>query len=292
VSLRRFDLPLRQSAASRFLPWMIGGLLYLAMVALAVAAIADEALRLYGMRAQLVTVSLPSVHDASRGDQKVAQAVDILRRTPGVTSVVPVPREELAALVEPWLDDFERDMDVPLPRLIDVTLDPRARPDLPALQNRLAEVVEGATVGIEALSRDSAERLAAFLRAWGSAAGIVALLGTLALVGLITWVSLRINADSVELLRSMGAPDRYLARQFERHALLSSAQGGLIGCVLALLTVTGLLYSSRRMQLVETIELQLSPLDWVLLACVPVVAALLITAVARATALWGLARTP
>jgi cell division transport system permease protein len=292
MSLRRFDLPLRQSAVSRFLPWTIGGLLYLAVVALAVAAIADEALRLYGLRAELVTVSLPSVQDARRGEQDVARAVDILRRTPGVTSAVPVPPEELEALVEPWLDDFKGGTDLPLPRLIDVIVDPRARPDLPALQERLAEVVEGATVGVEALSRDRAERLAAFLRAWGSGAGVVALLGTLVLVGVITWVSLRMNTDSVELLRCMGAPDRYLARQFERHALVSSAQGGLIGCVVALLTVVGLLYSSRRMQLAEAVELQLAPLDWLLLACVPVVAALLITAVARVTALWGLARTP
>jgi cell division transport system permease protein len=292
MNLLRFDLPLRQSAASRFLPWTIGGLLYLAVVALAVAAIADEALRLYGLRAELVTVSLPSAEDPRRGEQGVAQAVDILRRTPGVTSVVPVPPEELEALVEPWLDDFKSGADLPLPRLIDVIVDPRAPPDLAALQERLAEVVEGATVGVEALSRDRAERLAAFLRAWGSGAGLAALLGTLVLVGLITWVSLRMNTDSVELLRCMGAPDRYLARQFERHALVSSAQGGLIGCVMALLTVLGLLYSSRRMQVAEAVELQLAPLDWVLLACVPVVAALLITAVARVTALWSLARTP
>ena len=290
ISLRRFDLPLRQSAASRFLPWTIAGLLYLAVVALAVAAIADEALRLYGLRAELVTVSLPSVRDAGRSEQNVTEAVDILRRTPGVTSAVPVPPEELEALVEPWLD--ESGTDLPLPRLIDVTVDPQARPDLAVLEQRLAEVVEGARIGVEALSRDRAERQAAFFRAWGSGAGTVALLGTLALVGLITWVGLRANVDSVELLRSMGAPDRYLARQFERHALVSSAQGGLIGCVLALLTVIGLLYSSRRMQLAEAIELQLAPLDWVLLACVPVVAALLITAVARMTALWGLARIP
>lgn len=292
MKLRRFDLPLRQSAASRFLPWTIGGLLYLAVVALAVAAIADEALRLYGLRAELVTVSLPSVNDAGRGERHVAQAVDILRNTPGVRSVVPVPPAEVAALVEPWLDDFKSAADLPLPRLIDVIIEPEAKPDLPALQQRLAEVVAGATVGVEALSRDRAERLAAFLRAWGSSAGIAALLGTLALVGLITWVSLRMNTDSVELLRCMGAPDRYLARQFERHALMSSAQGGLIGCALALLTVMGLLYSSRRMQLAEAIELQLPLLDWVLLACVPVVAALLITAVARVTALWSLARAP
>ena len=33
MNLPRLDLPLRQSAASRFLPWTIGGLLYLAVVA-------------------------------------------------------------------------------------------------------------------------------------------------------------------------------------------------------------------------------------------------------------------
>ena len=100
------------------------------------------------------------------------------------------------------------------------------------------------------------------------------------------------STDSVELLRCMGAPDQYLARQFERHALLSSVQGGLIGCALALVTVGLLLYSSRRMQVAEGIDLQVPPLDWLLLVCVPGVAALLITAVTRMTALWSLARTP
>jgi cell division transport system permease protein len=292
MNLRRFDLPLRHNAASRFLPWAIGGLLYLAVVALAVAAIADEALRLYDLRRELVTVTLPSVQDGRGGEQKVAQAVDLLRSTRGVTSAVPVPPEELEALVEPWLGTPEGDLDLPLPRLIDVTVEPQAGPDLAALEKRLAEVVEGATIRVEALDRDRAERSAAFFRGWGSAAGTGALLGTLAVAALITRISLRMSTDSVELLRCMGAPDQYLAREFERHALLSSVQGGLIGCALALVTVGILLYSSRRMQVAEGIDLQVPPLDWLLLVCVPGVAALLITAITRMTALWSLARTP
>lgn len=288
MRLRHFDLPLCQSAGSRFLPWTIGGLLYLAIVALAVAAIADEALRLYGARATMVTVTMPSFQEGSRAEQEMAEAMDIVRKTRGVTSAVPVPPEEVAALVKPWLGDVEADIvDLPLPRLIDVTLDPHTEADLPALEQRLRRVVEGATVGAEASSRDRAE-LAAFLRAWGSAAGVVVLLVMLALVGLITRISLRIHAGSVELLRSMGATDGYLARQFERHALLSSLQGGLVGLVLALLTVLGILYSSYRMQVADAIELHVPPSDWLLLACVPAVAALLITAVARITARWGL----
>jgi cell division transport system permease protein len=130
------------------------------------------------------------------------------------------------------------------------------------------------------------------LRLWGVGGGVTVLLAMLALVGLITQVSLRMTADSVELLRCMGASDRYLARQFEHHALLSSVQGGLAGLVLALLTVLGILYSSDHMQLAEAIEPQLPPMDWLLLACVPAIAALPIMAVARLSALWGLLRTP
>jgi cell division transport system permease protein len=292
MNLRRFDLPLQQSAASRFLPWTIGGLLYLAVVALAVAGVADEALRLYGMRTKLVTVSLPSIEDARRGEREMAAAIEMLNGTQGVISAVPVPPEELEALVQPWLGTAKASVDLPLPRLIDVTVDPQAKPDLPALQARLGAVIQGATIGVEALSRDRAERLAAFFRAWSSGLGVAALLGTLALVGLITVASLRMNSDHVELLRLLGAPDRYLARQFERHALLSSLQGGLIGFALALLTIIGLLYSSRRMDLAEAIELGLRPLDWILLACMPAIVALLAMGVARIAAHWGLARTP
>ena len=42
----------------------------------------------------------------------------------------------------------------------------------------------------------------------------------------------------------------------------------------------------------ETYRLHLSSMDWLLLACVPAIAALPIMAVARLTALWGLLRTP
>lgn len=290
MSRRRFDLPLEQTAASRFLPWSVGGLLYLAVVALALAALADDALRKYGARAKLVTVTLPSASDATRGERQMARAVDLLLQTRGVTSAVPVPAEDLEALIEPWLGSVETTNGLPLPRLIDVTLDPRAQPDLVRLQERLRDVVEGATIGVEALSRDRAERLALFLRGWGSGAGVAALLGTLVLVVFMTRLSLGMNAETIELLRCMGASDRYLARQFERHALLSGLRGGVIGFALAVGTVLAMLYSGRRMELTGAIELTLRPLDWILLACVPVIIAFLVMAAARTTAIRGLAR--
>ena len=43
---------------------------------------------------------------------------------------------------------------------------------------------------------------------------------------MITRSSLRAQAQIVELLRSMGAPDSYLARQFERYALRAACAAG------------------------------------------------------------------
>lgn len=287
---RPFDLPLDQTAASRLLPWTLASLIYLAVVALAVTAVADGALRNFGLRAKLVTVTLPAVEELAADERDVETALRILRATRGVTSARPVPPDELVKLVEPWLGTARTGLDLPMPRLIDVTLDPGAKPDLESLQADLEGAVPGATMGIEALSRDRAERLAAFFRAWSGGVGIAILLLLLGVVVLLTRLTLRMQSQTVELLRSMGAPDSYLVRQFERHALLSSLRGGLLGFVLGALTVLAMIYSSRRMDLTGSIPLSLRPMDWLLLACVPVVGALLATVLARITALWGLAR--
>ncbi len=292
MNLKRLDLPLYQTAVGRFLPWTIAGLVYLAVLALAMAAVADGALRIYNLRAKLVTVTLPSVEDAGQSAQQIKAALDVLQQTRGVTSATPVPPEELERLIEPWLGNVKEATDLPLPRLIDVTLDPQAKPDLPALQDKLQQIVAGATIGVEALSRDRAERMAAFFRIWASGAGILTLAGVLLAVAVVTQVSLRAQTPIVELLRSMGAPDSYLARQFERYALLCGLRGGLLGFVLAVITILAMLYSSQQMELAGSIQLNLRPLDWLLLACVPVVCTLLITAIARMTAMRGLAHMP
>jgi len=290
--LLRFDLPLRERGAGRFLPWAIGGLLYCAIVSLGVAVIADQTLRSQGVGIRMVTVTLPALEDAGPDAQKMAAAIDVLRKAPGVVSAVPVASSEVAALVAPWLDNAKTGLDLSLPRLIDVTLQPGVEVDLAALEQRLRRAVAGATIGEEVVARDRAERVTVFVRGGGAAIGMLALIVNLALVGLIARANLAANAQNLELLRALGASDGYLARQFERHALLGGLQGGLFGLVLALATVLALISGSERMQLAAAADLTLPATSWLLLAGVPLVASLLATVVARITAHWGLARMP
>ena len=290
--MRSLDLPLDQTAVSRFLPWIMAGLLYLSVIALATAAIADGALQLFDKRDQMVTVSLPTAGLTEDGDRDVQRVLGILNEAKVVASASVVPDDELQDLIEPWLGERPEGGDLPLPRLIDVTLDPLTTPDLDALERQLRAAVPDATIGVQTISRDQAERQATFFRIVGITIGSVLLIGALAIVALITSLSLAMHNDTVSLLRYMGAQDGYLARQFERYALQSGLRGGLIGFFAAMLTMLALLYSIQSLELTNSIRLGLRPVDWIFLACVPVVAALLCTATARITALWGLGRMP
>ncbi len=290
--MRSLDLPLNQTAVSRFLPWIMAGLLYLSVIALATAAIADGALALFDQRDKMVTVSLPTTGLSENGDRDVGRILAVLTEAKEVASATIVPDDELQELIEPWLDERLENDDLPLPRLIDVTLDPLATADLDGLERQLREIVPDATIGVQLVGRDQAERQAGFFRVVGITIGVFLLIGALAIVGLITSLSLAMHHDTVALLRYMGAQDGYLARQFERYALHSGLRGGLIGFFAAMLTVSALLYSIQSLELTNSIRLGLRPVDWIFLACVPVVAALLCTATARMTALWGLGRMP
>lgn len=289
---RRFDLPLDSTAASRLLPWIIAVLVYLAVVLLGVAATADNALETYGMRARLVTVTIPAVDAPEVAERDVARVLAFFDEVPGVTSTTVVEDEELAELIEPWLGDAASGADLPLPRLVDVHFDASAALDLAELQRELRAIVPGATLGIEAVSRNRAERLASFLRAWAGVVGVLVMLATIIVVARITRLSLDLHHQTVELLRVMGAPDGYVARQFERHALLTAIRGSLVGFVAAVLTLVLLLTTGRWMELAAAVELTLRPVDWILLACIPVILVLMITAVVRMTAIWGLGRLP
>jgi cell division transport system permease protein len=276
----RVDLPVAETAPGRLLAWLAGGLVYAAVVMLAILIMADQAIRALGEQARLVTVTLPLSDD-------IGKALAVLQGDPAVIAAAPLHDDELRALIAPWLGETRAD-ELALPAMIDVSLDPLAEPDLAVLRDALRDVIPGATLVSDAALPAYLEQIALLVRAWSS--GL--LLGVLAVgclaFGAITRLGVRLCRDAVELLRGMGASPGYLATQFERHALASGLRGAAGGFGLALLTLGALLYSTRRVAIPEAVELGLRPLDWALLAGMAATSLLLVVAVVRATAHWQL----
>lgn len=293
------DLPLERDGSTRFLPWLVGFMVYLAALALT-AGIAMQKLVLrwdQGLAGRL-TVQLPPPDSASPGaegrevEARLAEVITLLQNTPGVTDAEALDRDEIAALLEPWLGDGVHDQDLPLPTLISVTLDPEAAPDLGALSARLTRVVPGAVI-------DDHQRWLGNLLDFAHTIETLAILIVIAVGGtavitvvFVTRAGLSIHRRVIDLLHLIGAQDSYIARQFQGHALRLGLQGGSIGLVLALATILLIGHLVERSQAALLPDLSLSLAEWLLLALLPLATALVAMVTARITVLRNLSRLP
>jgi cell division transport system permease protein len=202
-----------------------------------------------------------------------------------------IPARELGALLPSGLIDSNHADTVALPSLIEVEFATRNAPDAHELAARLAPVAPG--VNVAASSTEPAERLAGLRRTqrlgwFGGGLLLSALVTGVALV--MRW-ALAAQAESVRLLRSLGASDKDVSRQFEEHAARAALAGAGVGSLVALAALAGLALLGRFWLDPASFELRLPPADWLRLAAVPVGGGLLAGWVAKLTVRLGLLRS-
>src|SRR5690606_15053360 len=122
LSSRR-ALPMPRDTASRFLPWIVALMVFLAALALAAVMLLGSSLQRW--QADLtgtVTVQVPPLEDPAQTDAAVVKLVEFLRLTPGVETAEVLTQERLTTLLAPWLGETAEVAELPMPRLIDVRL--------------------------------------------------------------------------------------------------------------------------------------------------------------------------
>ena len=287
---RRSDLPLKSDVTSRFLPWLVAAMVFLASVAIAGAlALTIITEGWHREVSGTITVQVMPPTDVSgeaartETDKRVDTALSLLRTTPGVATARPLDHERTVALLEPWLGSREVFQDLPLPRLIDVTLEPGREVNIAGLSERLAEAVPGSSLDDHQAWLAKLVRFAYALEAL--AAAVVALVGatTAATVVYATRTNLAIHTSVVEVLHMIGAQDDYIARQFAARATAIGFKGGMYGVALAVPAIFGIGWMATRMEggLVPTVTLD--PAHWGALAVLPVASAILARVTARVT---------
>jgi len=289
---RRTDLPLDRDALSRFLPWLIAFMVYLAALAQAGLVTLDELARRWdtGMAATL-TVQIPANPDASEAaNARVLQsAVNMLSQTTGVVSTTVVSEQKVLQLLSPWLGVVQA-VDVPLPRLIDVETDPDIKLDVRVLQQKLSRTIEGAEVDDHGVWLARLIEMVRTLEAL--AAGVLALIVSAAMGTVIftTRTGLTVHAEAIEVLHLTGAQDSYIAKQFAGRASAMGFKGGVIGLVLAALTLFILSTVAERLQAGMLPDMTLPVAGWVSLAALPLAAGLVAGLTARFTVMRTLRR--
>ena len=288
---RRTDLPLERDQISRFLPWLVAFLVYLAMLSLAgMLALGGVAERWSVGVAGTLTIEIPADARGGAGPDDIARVVDVVRATKGVLRAEAMPRGRVLALVEPWFGAGLGIDDLPLPHLIDVTLEPGARVDAAALQGRLRTLMAGITVNDHSIWLGQLVTMIRTIEAL--ATGLVILIGaaTAGTVIFTTRTGLTIHRDVIEVLHFTGARDSYVARQFAGRALSLALKGGLIGFALGTATLWGVGWMAGRMETGLFPGFAILPEHWIALAAVPLGVALLAMIAARITVMRALGR--
>ena len=272
------DLPLTDGAAGRFLLWWTALMVALAALALALVAASTAEPGGVAREARLLAVILPAQEDAQAAEAEAERVAKGLGAEPGVAFARAVAPAEL---VRPRsLAEIEPAAGPLLPRIVDVAINPGFRFDPEALRRAVAGLAPEAKLVAKADETAATLVEAARLRRLALVTALAALLTLALAAALATRVALAVEREAIDLLRQLGATDGYLARQLEQHALALALRGGLIGLVAAIACLIAVL-GPLRAQLPWSPP---SPLEWLLLAILPAVAALLSRAAARLTA--------
>jgi len=182
-------------------------------------------------RSDIVREVTIQVRPASGGDVEaaVSRAVAVVSGAPGVGRVTPMTAEETRRLLEPWLGSGVDLSALPVPRLVTVEIADARAADLPGLAARLAAEVPGASLDDHASWADRLAAMATSAVLAGMGAVALVLAATALAVVFATRAAMAECRDVLEVLHLVGAEDRFVAREFERHFLSMGLVGGLIG---------------------------------------------------------------
>ena len=176
-------------------------------------------------------------------DAAAARAAEALSGVAGVSEARALEPAKAYDLIRPWLGDVSDLADLPVPRLVAVTLDAKRPANALALRQALKTQDVDATVDDHSVWIKDIRRAGGVVRWLG--AGVFALIAGAAgaVIAFATRAGLAARRDVVEVLHLAGAEDGYIARLFQvRFARLAAVAGaigavgaGLIGAILRLI---------------------------------------------------------
>jgi cell division protein FtsX len=260
-----------------------GVLAFLATLAFALAGAGQRlSVEELSRTAAVAIVSLPAPMDAA-GEGDRAGVLAVLRADPEVDRVDPIAEAEVREILV-----GAEDTDLPLPVLMEVRFATGVVPDFARIAALVRTVAADSVVeDAGRVGRPAGMPDARVLQIAGLAAGIVLLVLAVLAAAMLTAGRIRRHRDVVDLLRALGASDRFLVEEFHPHPLRPIIAGGLLGAGAAVVLVIAVLGGNLASEWTGLNNWPLRPLDLAVLLAI----GLLVTAALAGTARLAAGRT-
>ena len=221
---------------------------FLACLALGCSLLADRAADRWLQRA----TSALSVQIVETGtltaEEQLPNVLRELEAAPGIDAIRVLTRDDLVALLEPWLGTGNIGEDMPLPLLIEVTPNADNPPATNALAAQIRAVAPGARLDTHGRWRETLESTANALQLFAALVLTMVTLATAMVILFATRAGLLANEEIIHVLHQIGAQDGYISRRFEAHFIRRTALAATAGLAAAFIffyTLGGLVAEAR-----------------------------------------------
>ena len=278
-----------EGRVSGSMPWVIAIMTFLTVLAAAAGLVlANAALQGGADLARQVTVQIIEPDPAARTAQRDTVA-NMLRSEAGVSEVTPVPDARVRELLSPWLGSDVIDAEIPVPSLIDITLDEPANESvLTALAAKIRKLAPSAKLDSQASWMAPFSNLMNSLLLLTGGILLLLLLATATSVMIVIRSALNTHRETIEIMHMMGGTDLQAARLFQRRMALDALFGGVVGFILAaaIIWLLSLQFSAAGTSLLTGASMPWY--GWIILALIPLAVMGLAMLIARRTVISAL----
>jgi cell division transport system permease protein len=194
-----------------------------------------------------ITVQVQS-RSGDAGDAKIAEIAKFLSDQNGIRQVTPFTREQSLKLVEPWIGKSDVLKNFAIPRLIAIEIDRDNPPEIATLKKVMEAKYPGSVLDDHGLWRAEIRRLTRFLELAGIGMLLLMAAATGAVIIAAATSALASNKEIVSVLNLVGAEEKFIAKQFERHFLKVGVKAGFVGAGMAALVFLAMPYITEGMR--------------------------------------------
>ncbi len=294
-----YDIPLNKDTGSGFLILLIAFMTFLSILALSIGLIVNQVTERWitGLTGK-VTIEIPAeapdgtLMNTSQTSRVAEKIVDKLKNQNGIKTIRALEKTEIVDLISPWLGTNMEYADLPLPGLIEITIDDTSETVIAELEETAKTVHDNIKINnhrkwlTDFLNFTLGIKIFTFLIIFTIFA-ITALC-----VGGAVRSRMAIHKDELKLLHLMGASDNYIMRQFQRHTFWLALKGVFSGFALGYGFYALIIFVSKNLNFAFMPDYEISVIQNILIAFMPVIICAIAVYASKKTTFRELSRMP